>query len=160
MSDEYWSRFRIEFIPDRENIGGLAAYSDMGDFMEDNLEGDPDLPFSYLDLDEEQLYMAGDENDTVVIQSLGKLSGFSGKFAGYEWGNMASNAREFGTTESVVEYLSEEGLDTNSVPQSEIEEMIGEKKEQASESRNNTFHRRRVDLDHIPDFGEDDMRFS
>lgn len=159
MSDEYWNRFRIEFVPKRDNFGGLAAYSDMDDFMEDNLEGDPDLPCSYLDIEDESLYLAEDELDTVVIQSLGKLAGFSREFADYEWSALASNARNFSSSSGVADYLSGEGLETQLVEQSEIEDMIGEERNKASENESKGY-RRRVDLDHIHDFSEDDLRFS
>lgn len=155
--DEYWNRFEIEFVPGREDIRGLVAYSGMDNFMEDNLEGDPDLPFSYLDLEDEALYLAEDESDTVVIQSLGKLAAFSGKFADYEWHTLASNARELETSAEVVEYLSGEDLETQTVSQAEIDDKIGEKRSQASD-QDGTFHRRRVDLDYIHDASEDDLR--
>ena len=159
MADDYWNRFRIEFVPERDNLEGLAAYSNMDNFMEDKLESDPELPFSYLDLDEELLYLAEDEVDSVVLQSLGKLSSFSGKFAGYEWETMAMNARDLDSISAAAEYLSGEDLETRMVSKSEIEDIIGEERKQ-SERNEDKIRRRRVDLDHIHDFSEDDMRFS
>lgn len=160
MTDDYWNRFQIDFVPERDNFRGLAAYSDMDSFMEDNLEADPGLPFSYLDLEDEALYLAEDEVDSVVIQSLGKLAGFSGRFAGYEWGTMAMNAREFSKTSEVAEYLSGEGgLEARVVPQSSIADMIGKERNEASQQTDKSY-RRRVDLDHIHNFSEDDLRFS
>ncbi|MFB6242439.1 MAG: hypothetical protein ABEJ36_06595, partial [Candidatus Nanosalina sp.] len=84
-----------------------------GDYLRDETETGPGVPLSAVDIDEETVYLNGDEEWSLVADSLEMLEESSRNHYGLEWMQKAEEARseEYETAEQYAEFLEEGGFD-------------------------------------------------